>query len=253
MEQVVFLTKRDGIAYVALEEREFRNTFTDRFLNGLKTTFASIDEDPEIKVVVVHGYDNYFCCGGTKEELVELYEGYTGARELANFTDSQLHDLFLRCKVPVISAMQGHALGAGLALGCYADIIVMAEEAIYATNFMRYGFTPGFGASYIVPLKLGNIAGQEMLYTARNFYGNELKERGAPVKIVPKLKVLDTADSIARDMASKPSLSLRLLKESLTSDIKKKLPEVIETELEMHRQSFAQPEVIQRIEGMFGN
>lgn len=249
---VIKLTKEGPIAVVAMEEREYGNTFTERFMKGLKGAFAKIRGDTEIKTVIVHGYDNYFCCGGTKEELRELYEGYASKGKKVQFTDSGFHDLFLRCEVPVIAAMQGHALGAGLAWGCTADIIVMGEQCIYSANFMKYGFTPGFGATYLLPKRFGDILGNEMVFTARNYYGMELKERGVPVKIVPKQEVIQTALQVANDLKDKPLISLKVLKKHLTRHIRMELPEAVKKELEMHEITFAQPEVLDRIEGLFG-
>jgi len=250
--EVVKLKKEGHIAFVALEEKEYRNTFTIRFIKGLKDVFARIDSDPDIRVVVVHGYGNYFCCGGTKEELIGLYEGI-GKNERVNFTDMKFYDILLQCKVPVISAMQGHALGGGLALGCFADIIVMGEQCIYSTNFMKYGFTPGMGATYIIPKKFGTLIGSEMLMSARNYYGNELKERGANAKIVSKEDVITVAVEIARDISDKPLLSVKELKKNLSRTIMEEVPDAIEKELEMHRLTFKQPEVLRRIEDLFGN
>jgi polyketide biosynthesis enoyl-CoA hydratase PksI len=249
---VVKLSTEKHIAVAALEEREYGNTFTERFVLGLKGAFARIRETPGIKVVIVHGYDNYFCCGGTKEELRGLYEGYANIGEKVRFTDSGFHDLFLCCEVPVIAAMQGHALGAGLALGCTADIMVMGEQCIYTANFMKYGFTPGFGATYLIPKRFGDTLGNEMLFTARNYYGRELKERGVPVTIVPKQDVIQTAFQVANDLVDKPLISLKVLKKYLTRHIRMELPEVVKKELEMHEITFAQPEVLDRIEGLFG-
>ena len=281
MDNVVKLYKEKNIGIVVLEEREYKNTFSNRFVKGIMQTFAAIKNDPDIKVVIVHGYDNYFCCGGTKEELIGLYEGI--GKGTAQFTDMQIsfdsdqhpksdislgskepsdsdipldsnfYDLLLNCDVPVISAMQGHALGGGLAFGCFADIIVMSIECIYSANFMKYGFTPGMGATYIIPKKLGELLGTEMLLTAKNYYGEELKNRGAPAKIVRKSEVIRTAMEIANDLADKPLLSLKVLKKNLTSQIRSELPAVIEQELEMHRITFSQPEVRMRIEKLFGN
>jgi polyketide biosynthesis enoyl-CoA hydratase PksI len=118
---------------VVLEEREYKNTFSKPLINGLMNTFEAIQQMADIKVVVVYGYDNYFCCGGTKEELIGILE------EKLQFTDLNFYDLLLQSEVPVISAMQGHALGGGLVFGCYADIIVMGEECLYSANFMKYG------------------------------------------------------------------------------------------------------------------
>jgi polyketide biosynthesis enoyl-CoA hydratase PksI len=159
-----------------------------------------------------------------------------------------IYDLLIKCEVPVIAAMQGHALGGGMVFGSSADIMVMAEECIYSTNFMKYGFTPGVGATYIIPKKFGQVLGTEMLMTARNYYGGELKERGAAAKIVRKVDVIDTAMEIAQDLSAKPLISLKILKDHLTRQIRLELPDIIERELEMHRITFTQPEVTNMIE-----
>ena len=66
-----------------------------------------------------------------------------------NFCGLSILPLLLDCKIPTIAAMQGHALGGGLAFGCYADLIILAEECFYSANFMNHGFTPGMGATYV--------------------------------------------------------------------------------------------------------
>lgn len=235
-----------GIALVAMEERAHHNTFSKALIAGLMTAFEEIRANVAVKVVVLHGYDNYFCCGGTQEELVGIYEGKI------NFSDLPIYRLLLDCTVPTISAMQGHALGGGLAFGCYADLIVMAEESMYSANFMKYGFTPGMGATYILPYKFGALLGGEMLFSANNYHGGALGERGIAAKVVKKKEVIPTAMSLARDLASKPLVSLKLLKAHLTQRIKAELPAIIEEELAMHKVSFAQPEVRERIETLFG-
>ena len=254
-EQVVKVNKQNQIAIVTMEEKEFGNTFTSRFIQGLMGAFAAVDRDPDIKVAILTGYDNYFCCGGTKDELIGLHEGI-GKKQgegKVQFTDMNFHDLLIRCEKPVVAAMQGHALGAGLAIGCSADIIVMAEQCIYSANFMKYGFTPGFGASYIIPAKLGTALGNEMLLTARNYYGRELKERGAAANIVSKSEVMPTALAVAKELADKPLVSLKVLKKHLNRHMATQYTEAINAELKMHEITFVLPEVRQRIEGRFGS
>ncbi|MCB0209724.1 MAG: enoyl-CoA hydratase/isomerase family protein [Anaerolineae bacterium] len=247
MNDVVRLTYPEpGIAVVAMEERTYRNTFSKALIEGLMRAFDQIDRNPTVKVVVLHGYDNYFCCGGTKEELINIYEGKI------KFTDLAFYRLLLDCEVPTISAMQGHALGGGLAFGCYADMMVMAEESLYSANFMKYGFTPGMGSTYIIPRKFGALLGNELLFSANNYHGGVLRERGIPAQVVTKREVITTALALARDLADKSLVSLKLLKAHLTQSIKAELPAIIEQELAMHEVSFAQPEVRNRIETLFG-
>jgi polyketide biosynthesis enoyl-CoA hydratase PksI len=236
----------EHIAIVEMADRQSKNTFSESLIHGLIHTFEKIKADSRIRAVVIHGYDNYFCCGGTKEELLKIYRG-----EL-QFDALKFYDLLLQCEVPVISAMQGHAIGGGLVFGSYADLIVMGEECIYTTNFMKYGFTPGMGATCIIPRKFGDILGHEMLFTASNYYGSDLRKRGIPIRVVRKAAVYAEAMALARDLAQKPVIALKELKRSLTHDIKQQVQIAVSRELDMHKVTFAQPEVKTRIEALFG-
>ena len=247
MNRVVNLSREGAVAVVAMEEREWKNTFSEPLKHDLIATFAEIAADASLKAVVIHGYDPYFCCGGTKQELLDILEGRV------TFADLPFYNLLSECELPVISAMSGHALGGGLVFGCYADIIVMAEQCMYSTNFMKYGFTPGMGATFIVPYRLGSSLGHEMLLTAENYHGMALKQRGAPVRVVPKVEVIPLAKKMAQGLAAKPLASLKLLKRHMTRHIRAALPAVIQQELAMHDLSFAIPEVRSRIETLFGN
>ncbi len=246
MNKAVHLTVQGSIGIVEMADRESKNTFSDPIKYGLLETFEEIGKNHDIKVVVIHGYDPYFSCGGTQDELIGIFEGRL------TFTNLNFYDILLRCEVPVVAAMNGHAVGGGLVLGSYADVIVMGEESVYCTNFMKYGFTPGMGATFIIPHKFGTALGSEMLMTAENYYGRVLKERGAPFHIVKKAQVMDVAMRQAKILADKPRLSLKILKDQLTQGIKAVLPQYIDQELAMHEQSFTQPEVRARIDKLFG-
>lgn len=234
------------IALIRLNEQDTGNTFTPSIIDGLLHCQNVIAKDPEVKVLVVTGSDNYFSCGGTKKELEDIRQGRL------SFTDLTFYRFLLDINIPTISAMQGHALGGGLVMGLYADFLVFSSESAYSANFMNFGFTPGMGATYIVPHKLGPLLGMEMLYSGNNYYGRELKERGIGATVVERGKVLETALNIAHDLADKPKSSLTLLKATLTKDVKKALPDVVKNELGMHEVSFSQDVVKQRIQAMIG-
>ncbi len=247
MGQVVQLTELEkGIVQITMEDKSSRNTFSKELITGIIASFEKIKNNSTYKVVILTGYENYFCCGGTKDELVSIYKKEIGFNDLNFFT------LPLDCEIPVISAMQGHGIGGGFVFGLYADFSILGKENIYTTNFMKYGFTPGMGGTFMVPLRLGNIIGNEMLFTAENYRGGELKERGIPLKVVPKSEVLNEAIRLAKSLAEKPRLSLLTLKEHLTAAIKTTLPAYIDKELKMHDITFHQPEVAERIEALFG-
>lgn len=254
MNDVVKLSYIDEtIAVIALEDKESRNTFTRALAQGIDDSFRTIREEQRAKVVIVHGHDNFFSCGGTQEELINLYKSLTGKSEQKmTFNDLGFFRAMLDCELPCISAMQGHAIGGGLAFGSYADMLIMSENALYATNFMKYGFTPGMGATYIVPLKFGQVIGSEMLFSAVNYQGKELKNRGIGAQVLKSEEVIPAAIKLAKELNNKPRISLIQLKNERVRNIRAEIDGVIDRELKMHEITFQQPEVLQRIESLFG-
>ncbi|NEO96210.1 MAG: enoyl-CoA hydratase, partial [Moorea sp. SIO3G5] len=151
----------NGVVQITMKDEENCNRFSPGIIEGLYKCFGAVAENKSYKVVILTGYGNYFCSGGTKEELISIYK-----REI-KFSDLDFFRIALDCEIPVIAAMQGHSIGGGLVFGLYADLVVLSQESIYTTNFMKYGFTPGLGCTLIVPEKLG-VLGWEMMYTAQN-------------------------------------------------------------------------------------
>lgn len=70
----------------------------------------------------------------------------------------------LYCKIPVIAAMQGHAIGAGWAMGLFCDYTIFSEESVYQSPYMRYGFTPGAGSTLIFPQRFGKILSRNFIH-----------------------------------------------------------------------------------------
>ncbi|WP_062085683.1 polyketide synthase [Caballeronia udeis] len=235
-----------GIVLVRMQDRINKNTFTSELIDGLTQAFARISERTDCKVVVLSGYDSYFSSGGTKEGLRDLFEGKF------KFTDKDLYSLALKCPVPVVAAMQGHGIGGGFVLGMFADLVILARESIYTANFMKYGFTPGMGATFILPIKLGIALAQEMMLSAANYRGEELQKRGVPFSVLPREQVLPHAVALARSLAEKPRASLVALKTHLAAPLREQLPRFIDEELALHELTFHQPEVKERIEALFG-
>ncbi|MBY9081323.1 enoyl-CoA hydratase/isomerase family protein [Paenibacillus sp. HN-1] len=235
-----------GIVQITMQDRVHKNTFSEELVRGLHHAYESINANPDYKVVIVTGYDSYFSSGGTREGLLAIYEG----RE--KFTDVSIYTLALDCRIPVIAAMQGHGIGGGFILGLYSDFVILSRESMYTANFMKYGFTPGMGATYILPKKLGFSLAEELLISAGGYRGAELEKRGIAFQVLPRNQVLGQALELARQVAEKPRVSLITLKDHLVQTIREELPAVIEREIAMHEQTFHQVEVKNRIINLFG-
>lgn len=234
-----------GVAELRMQDREARNGFSPELSAGLIEAFGWVESCDDIRAVVLTGYDNYFSSGGTRSGLLAIQRG------VSSFADVNVYSVALDCSVPVIAAMQGHAFGGGFVLGLYADLVVLSREAVYAANFMRYGITPGMGATCIMHRKLGIALTEEMLLTANTFRGATLKERGVPFPVLPRTQVLAHAHALAREIADKPRRTLQLLKRHLVGEIRAALPAAIQAEVAMHAETAPQEEVRARINAHF--
>ncbi|GGQ48419.1 polyketide synthase [Streptomyces mutabilis] len=240
----------DGVALIVMADRAHKNTFTDDLVSGLGDAFRQVGSDERFRAAVLTGYGSYFCSGGTREALLDIQAGR--ATFVRDEGRPNVYALPLDCPVPVVSAMQGHAIGGGLAMGLFADFVILARESVYTANFMKYGFTPGFGSTLVFPAKLGPVLGHELLLTARTFRGAELAARGVPFPVHPRGDVLPTALELARGLAEKPRRSLVTLKDRLVLDLRERLPRAVEEELAMHEITFHQPEVRELLMSRYG-
>ncbi|MFE5518638.1 polyketide synthase [Streptomyces virginiae] len=245
-DDVVHLSWQGPVAVIRMADHEGRNTFGPALSRGLVDAVDRAVAEERTRVLVVEGMPELFCAGGSQRELVHF------ARGDGSFDTDDFFRVLARCPLPVVAAVQGHAIGGGLVLALYADLAVFSERSVYAANFMRYGFTPGMGATHILPARFGHQLGTEMLYTARNHRGAELRERGAPVRVVAHDDVASTAHALAAGIANAPRASLELLKQDLAAPLLAATDAAIEREAAMHRTTFRLPEVMDRIVDGYG-
>jgi len=237
----------NGIVQVQMKDKLNGNTFTPSLCAGLVEAFAAIAASSDHKVVILTGIDSYFCSGGTKDGLISLVEG------TARFTDAQLYRLPLDCPIPVVAAMQGHAIGGGFVLGLFADVVMLSRESVYTANFMKYGFTPGFGTTLVLPQKIGLALAAEMMLTAATYRGEDLQRRGVPFQVLPRHELLQRAYDVAETIAEKPRQALAALKAHAATPLRENLGGYVEKELGMHAQLLHTAEVRARIEQRFGS
>ncbi|HEY8360090.1 MAG TPA: beta-ketoacyl synthase N-terminal-like domain-containing protein, partial [Ramlibacter sp.] len=236
----------EAVALVRMHDREARNCSSPALVAALEEVFAAIATMPAFRVVVLTGFDTYFACGGTREGLLAIQGG------ASRFTDEQTYALPLHCELPVIAAMQGHAIGAGWALGLFCDAALYAAEGMYQSPYMLYGFTPGAGSTCIFPLQLGRHLGREVLLTAREYRGRELQSRGLGAPVLPRAEVLPRALALAQRWAATPRAQLVADKTSRVAALRAHLPTVFAQELALHQHNFlANPDVVARIDRHF--
>lgn len=201
-----------GVFEIAMCDVEGRNAFSPMMVRGLRAAFARAAADPDCRVVVLVGEGAYFAIGGTDAQLGGLREG-----RLDNARILDTMRIVGDCPLPVIAALQGHAFGGGLALALYADLMVFARERSYAANFIELGFSPGAGASVLLPARLGPGLATEMLLGGQGYRGEALARRGIDQPVVPASEVRDHARSLATAWARAPRATLIEVKRLLAA------------------------------------
>jgi acyl transferase domain-containing protein/enoyl-CoA hydratase/carnithine racemase/acyl carrier protein len=236
----------DGVVLVRLEDRDARNMFSDALIAGLEEVFERIAQSPACKAVVLTGYDTYFSSGGTRDGLKAIQEGKV------RFTDHDVFQLPMRCPLPVVAAMQGHGIGAGWTLGLFCDVVLFSAESRYLSPYMNFGFTPGAGATGILPARLGFDLARDSLFTGREITGEELARRHPQLTVLPRDQVLDRALAIARGFARQSREELCAAKAARVAPHAAAWQALLAREVEMHSATLVgQRDTLDRIEQRF--
>ena len=235
-------SEKEGIFEVLLDDSIGKNYLSHQFCNELFDLLDGIERESSLKVLLLRGRKEVFCGGAPKEVLEGIFEGELDVKDI------ELPSRVMRFPVPIIAALEGSAVGGGLALAICCDITVASESRRYGLNFASLGFTPGMGTTAILPLRVGVDFAAEMLLTAKYYKGRELKGRGLFSHVLPGDEVYPAALDICLRIADKEQHVIRLIKDVLTMPLKLRLEEGIAREKLMHEICFSRPGARSKIE-----
>ncbi len=216
LELETFEVPNGKIVSIFLNNSEARNAMTWQMGEEFEKAIMALKKDLP-RVVIVSGRNSVFCAGGDLT-LLRSFSTKTyrqNKRDMQKFYAFFLSVLKLQC--PVIAAVNGHAIGAGLSLAFACDLRVMAKEGKYSFNFVRLGIHPGMGSSYLAPKLLGTSLGNRLLFTGETFNGEDAYRLGLSNHIVPMDSVYKTAFELAKEIANSAPLALQELKSNLYS------------------------------------
>lgn len=230
------------IAQIRMEDKVGKNCLTHAFVAELTEKIETLSHNEAIKVIVLTGLSDVFSAGADLETLKQLCTGEMKP------VDILLPKILLNVPIPMIAAMEGHAIGGGLALGLCADIVLLAEESRYGCSFMNMGFTPGMGITHLLEHFMSPAIAHEMQYTGTSQKGKALKGKTNFNNILPKGEVLPKAIQIAQAIDEKPRKALTVLKRCLSVKRRKAFEESFVMESMMHDLTFNQKDILKHIE-----
>ena len=230
----------DGVGVVTLNRPDKLNAVTWDMAAGLVKLFTELREQDEVRTIVLHGAGRAFCAGGDAEFLagsgdrpipgiseraIPRYQRKTPAGPFADFTR-----MIVAVEKPVIAAIHGPAVGAGLAYALACDRRFGDTKARLSAIFVRRGFAPDCGVTYFLPRIVGVPQALKMLETGVMVNADEAKEIGLIDELVEEGEALNAAMAYAKDLAKGPSVAVDLARRFVHKSLTSTLDEMLDYE-----------------------
>lgn len=204
---VVIERKANGVAVVTLNQPGSMNALTQPIADGLLDAAVQLHSDDSVKVVVLTGAGKAFCAGG---DLGRFQRGFA-PEEGVDYVEGvhQFVKAWVNLKKPVIAAINGAAVGAGMSLMLLADVAYATEQAKIGCAFINMALAPDCGLAYFLPRAVGIQRAKELVFSGRNISAQEAKEIGLISGVFAPEVFLDEVLNIAARMANGPTLGYR--------------------------------------------
>ena len=219
----------DGVATVRIARPEALNALNLATRKALAEAFSALQDDPDIRCIVLTGDEKAFAAGADLKEFVEA-----DTVEVMKRRSERYWQTVARTPQPVIAAIQGYALGGGLELAMLCDIMVVGEGAQLGQPEVRVGIMPGAGGTQRLTRAVGKFQAMRLCLTGKPISGREAYEIGLASLVVPDGEVLDTALKMAAGIARLPPIAVTTIKEAILQGENAPL----ETALTLERKAF---------------
>jgi enoyl-CoA hydratase/carnithine racemase len=199
-----------------VELRRPPNNFLDtELIASLASALEALDQDASCRAVVLASAGKHFCAGANLVKRLDAGQPTTTQRRHLYHEAQRL----VQTRKPIVAAVHGSAIGAGLGLALVADFRVTCKEARLAANFTVLGYHPGFGMTATLPRLLGHQKAQWLMYTGRRLPGDEALALGLVDRLVEQDKVRETAQAMAAELAQIGPLALQACRQTLRGDL----------------------------------
>jgi enoyl-CoA hydratase len=199
------------IATVQLNRPEVLNALSEELMGELVAALEQLDSDDEIRCIVLTGNDKAFAAGADiKASFVEATPVTMLAQDLTTRWER-----VRRIRKPIIAAVSGYCLGGGCELAMTCDIIVASETAQFGQPEINLGIIPGAGGTQRLTRVVGKYRAMELILTGRRMKADEAKAVGLAAQVYPAASWLEDAKALARTIAEKPPIAVRLATEAI--------------------------------------
>jgi enoyl-CoA hydratase/carnithine racemase len=227
------LYEQDGpVVTLTMNQPELRNPLTGN--TAIPEFLAAIDrihDDPGVRCVILTGNGPSFCAGGNIQEMKRQASPQVSEMDIRHDYrrgPQRLTLALFNLEVPVIAAVNGHAIGAGLDLACMCDIRIASEKAKFAESFIKLGIIPGDGGAWLLPRIVGMSRAAELAFTGDLIDAPKALEWNLVSRVVPHEQLMPAARELAARITRHAAHGVRLTKRLLREAIHSRLETVLE-------------------------
>jgi enoyl-CoA hydratase len=235
--QTLLFSKENGIGTVTINRPQAANAMNDLAYSELLQLFQEIEQDQEIRVVILTGAgEKAFVAGTDITNMAKL--SAAEARAFA-YKLKKTFDLIWNMDKPIIAAVNGYALGGGAELAMSADIIIASENAKFGQLEINVGIIPGSGGTQRLQRLIGINRAKELIYTGKMIDAKTAYEYGMVNKVVPIADLMKEARALANTLLEKSGAILKLAKSAINNGANVDLNTGLNIEVECFSQCFA--------------
>lgn len=225
----IIYTKENGIAKLTLNRPDKMNAFTPEMSDGMYNAVKDTATDKNVRVLIITGTGRAFCSGADVKAMAQ--RASSPDRQQSSATPDKaataLHLLMQQCNKPIIGAINGVAVGAGLDFACACDIRIASDKARFAQLFVRRGLIPVAGGTYFLPRLVGLDKAFLMTWTGDMIDAHEAERIGLVTMVVPhdelEIVAMELAEKLAKGAPLAIQRSKRAIYDSLALDLEESL------------------------------
>jgi enoyl-CoA hydratase len=207
----VIVAREAPIAVVQLNRPEVLNALSEELMDELVRALEGLDDDDDVRCIVLTGNEKAFAAGADiKKQFIEATPVSMLQQDLTTRWER-----IRRIRTPIVAAVSGYALGGGCELAMVCDIIVASETAQFGQPEVNLGIIPGAGGTQRLTRTVGKYVAMELVLTGRRIKADEAKAIGLAAHVYPAATYLDEAKALARTIAEKPPVAVRLATEAI--------------------------------------
>jgi enoyl-CoA hydratase/carnithine racemase len=216
MSEEHILYEIDGnVAVITLNRPKAKNAFSTKMILLWREYLERAKADDTVRVIVVTGKGDTFCSGG---DIREMAEGKLRSWDMKRYLWEGVHRIVLTLEdldKPVIAAINGAAMGAGLDMAIMCDLRICSDHARLAESYITMGLVPGDGGAYFLPRLAGTAKALEMLLTGDVITAEEALQLGIVNRVVPHDSLMEETMKLAKKIAGRPPLAIRMMKRAV--------------------------------------